>query len=341
MNGLAYQPYSPNFRVYQIYTFMTRSKNMVFRLLLLCLTLGAFFFFPRMQTRAQQTGNSLLWQVSGKGMKKPSYLYGTMHSRKRAVFDFGPEVLASLRRCDAFAAELSMDMGTLMQAREMLFLPEEKTLKDYLSPAQYDSVATITKELTGYDLKLLDRMQPFVLSALMQSTGMMQGEMPYFLDQYFFEFAERAGKKAIGLETVEEQGKAFGASTPTDQAVQLMKFVREYKPGEVDSTSEKMFNHYVQQDMEGIQKLFEGTEEESGMNKEQIEALLTKRNQVMANRVDSLMALHSIFVAIGAAHLPGKGGVVALLRTKGYTVVPVPFKFDGRGYQELKPKKKK
>jgi uncharacterized protein YbaP (TraB family) len=40
----------------------------------------------------------------------------------------------------------------------------------------------------------------------------------------------------------------------------------------------------------------------------------------MADRIDGFIKKESTFIAVGALHLPGTDGVVALLRKKGYTV---------------------
>ncbi len=54
-----------------------------------------------------------------------------------------------------------------------------------------------------------------------------------------------------------------------------------------------------------------------------LDLLLYSRNRKWAKTLDGLLPEKSLLIAVGAAHLPGKGGVIDLLRKEGYTVEPV------------------
>ncbi len=54
-----------------------------------------------------------------------------------------------------------------------------------------------------------------------------------------------------------------------------------------------------------------------------MEKFLYRRNEIQAHSIDSIVRHHSLFVGVGAAHLPGKRGVIEWLRKKGYTLRPV------------------
>src|SRR5450432_1175698 len=54
-----------------------------------------------------------------------------------------------------------------------------------------------------------------------------------------------------------------------------------------------------------------------------MEKFLYRRNEIQAHSIDSIIKHHSLFVGVGAAHLPGKRGVIEWLRKKGYTLRPV------------------
>ncbi|MBX3102726.1 MAG: TraB/GumN family protein [Bacteroidetes bacterium] len=295
--------------------------------------------FAQKKVKSPDEAHTLLWRIEGNGLKKPSYLYGTMHSKQKAVFDFGPEVLKALDACDVVAGELKMDMGTLTSARDMLFLPDGKTLRDYLTAGEYDSVGTVVQAVFKQELSVYERFMPFYLATLMQGRHLMEGEMPYFLDQYLQEYATSKGKTSVGLETVAEQGKAFNAAGPEEQVKQLMDFVRKYDPAKPQQEDwKKMMDHYVKMDLKALGAMLEVSAQEKeagGLDARQLEALVTRRNQVMAHRIDSLARLQPTFVAVGAAHLPGKTGIIERLRAQGFQVTPVAFQFDGKGYVDL------
>jgi hypothetical protein len=54
-----------------------------------------------------------------------------------------------------------------------------------------------------------------------------------------------------------------------------------------------------------------------------MDLLLYARNRKWAKKLDGLLGQKSLLIAVGAAHLPGKGGVIDLLRKEGYTLTPV------------------
>ncbi|MFM7106647.1 MAG: TraB/GumN family protein, partial [Flavobacteriales bacterium] len=55
--------------------------------------------------------------------------------------------------------------------------------------------------------------------------------------------------------------------------------------------------------------------------------LLPLRNIRFINRLDDLLKMSPVFCAVGALHLPGENGMIALLKARGYDVAPVHFKF--------------
>jgi hypothetical protein len=54
-----------------------------------------------------------------------------------------------------------------------------------------------------------------------------------------------------------------------------------------------------------------------------MDLLLYNRNRKWAKALDSLLPAKSLLIAVGAGHLPGKKGVIALLKKEGFTVEPV------------------
>ena len=65
------------------------------------------FFFSPVHLSAQDTSSkTLLWRISGNGLQKPSYLYGTMHLKDRRLFFFGDSVYKSIEASDGFAMEI-------------------------------------------------------------------------------------------------------------------------------------------------------------------------------------------------------------------------------------------
>jgi len=265
-------------------------------------------------------GNSLLWRISGNNLPQDSYIYGTMHSSDPRVFHFADSVLPAFEMCDAFAMEVVIDESVQSTLLQGIFMNGETTLKSLLTDNQYDSVQWFAMKNAGLSISYFERMKPLYVAMMLE---MMSGEDSIianadpFLDQYFENSAKDQQKKIIGLETAQEQMSIFDVMTYKDQAQLLMKSVREYS---TDTTEfEEMINDYLGNDLNQMMKF----ENDLSIPDSLYDALITQRNIKMAHRIDSLVHLHSTFVAVGAGHLGGDGGLVSLLRAKGYTVIPV------------------
>src|SRR5688500_6705529 len=136
---------------------------------------------------------------------------------------------------------------------------------------------------------------------------MANGEMPTFVDAYLYNIARRQGKWLGGIEDMSDQaGLCDDAFYPTDLDYLFM----QDNPSVMnagESMREKMISMYDEQDLDAINEL---------MNTAGVadrDRILIRRNVKMARRIDSLVNLRTMFVAIGAAHLPGDSGVIYLL----------------------------
>ncbi len=279
-------------------------------------------------------GQSLLWKIEGPGLSEPSYLYGTMHSRAKKVFEFSDVVWQKFSQTRAFAAELKLDSAGVKTAAAMLRAPADSTLDKLLAPKDYSLVAKAVKKELGVELSAYNGFKPLYVQTLLQQTSLMQGEMPKFLDQYLHDKAVADGKIILGVETPEEQGRAFGALGMKKQAEMLVETVKKLdaKRKENAENHQKLLDVYLSGNLDEMTALIESDD----MPQEMKKILIDERNRTMAERIAGMARQQSTFVGVGAAHLPGKTGVVQLLKEKGFTLTPVPFAFDGTGYERIR-----
>jgi hypothetical protein len=130
---------------------------------------------------------------------------------------------------------------------------------------------------------------------------------------------EKANPKPInGLETAAFQAGLFDSIPYAKQAKELVDYIdsADYNKQE----TRRLADLYTKQDLDGIQALSD--KDDPGMD-EYMDLLLYGRNRKWAGELDSLLPAKSLLIAVGAAHLPGKQGVIELLRKEGYTVDPV------------------
>lgn len=277
--------------------------------------------------------SSLLWEVSGNDLEKPSYLYGTMHVADERVFRFGDSVMVKFNQCRVYAGELDMDKIGPFEALKLVMMPKDTSLNMLLSEEDYQFVKKRATEEMGSMAVVIDRIKPLFSSALIsekgaQKTGGTNNDSLELLDQYLQKLAKKRKMKVIGIETVQEQISAIDKMPLKDQAEILLSSLKE-EP-KADQFLEEMYELYQNQDLEGIHKLVVSSEMPDMFS----ESILTNRNYVMAGRISGLITKAPTFIGIGTAHLPGEEGVIELLRKKGYHVRPVISKYSGKEEKE-------
>ncbi|MDR0725955.1 MAG: TraB/GumN family protein [Prevotellaceae bacterium] len=271
---------------------------------------------------------SLLWEITGKSLEKPSYLFGTIHIYDSAIFKIPAEVYTAIELCDNFALEI--DMNSIDQAKvfqRIMIADPDSALNKLLEPDIYNEIREI----------------PFI-KMMGDAVNMMK---PLYIQQYILiqnpmtlqsvelnlnSFANKKSKNITGIETIDEQFDAIDAISLLEQA-QGIKDIYDYCKREQLGFAEagkKVFNliqvTYKEQDFERLVNLedeFKMTSSSSAFDS----TFIGKRNINMADRIDDFLKEDkTLFVAVGAMHLPdykNLQGVVALLKEKGYNLRPI------------------
>ncbi len=261
------------------------------------------------------TPNSLLWQISGNGMKHNAYLFGTMHVKDKKVFDFSKNMSTAFDTCKAFAMEIALEPDIYKDIFQMMVADKDYRIEDYLTPEELQKVDNFLKKEFGFKLELFKQIKPVFLYIIMSGTG-MSVDNEHFLDEHLFLIAKQNEKTIIGIESLEEQINALNGLSIREQLDLVLDAVDGF--GENKKLEQKLLNYYQKQQLSEIAQLIE-----ESSNEKVTELLLTRRNYVMADRIAVFLPKESVFIAIGAGHLPGKEGVIELLRKKGFTVEPV------------------
>ena len=264
---------------------------------------------------------SLLWKVSGKNMRSPSYLYGTIHIQDQRVFSFDSTVLKALGSCDAFAMEVLMDNIDMKQVRSMMYMPKGKTLSGMLSPSDFQKLDSLCKAKLGAGVVFLNSMKPFYLASAIQQVEFAR-DMNEALDLFLLKNARAQNKACYGLEKYEDQIKAIDAMKLDEQLEMLLEMLHD-TTNMVSQQSDSLLNAYLAFDFDVMLNLASDESLSDNFNN----ALIKKRNVTMAKGFEKLARTQTLFCAIGAAHLAGDKGVVALLKKRGYQVEPVVFQW--------------
>jgi uncharacterized protein YbaP (TraB family) len=261
---------------------------------------------------------SLLWEITGNGLKQPSFLYGTIHLPDKRVFAFDKTFLKVFDTCAAYAMEL--DIADINKDEMLKSLKLEKPLIKLIPIKKFLLLDSLLRLRTGKGIKLEDDNSPFLRSSeLLKAFEHNDMLLPLDLDLYMK--AKGKGKKCMGIEKLQEQLDAIKKMTVEEQTDMLIEGLKEW------DKSKEMFNSmievYLKQDLAKLMEMTKDTTMPSSFET----ALLEDRNIVMAERIDAIVKAQPTFNAIGAAHLYGDKGVIALLRKRGYTVKPVKIAF--------------
>jgi len=265
---------------------------------------------------------SLLWKVSGKKLKSPSYIYGTIHIQDKRVFSFDNVVSDAFESCDAFAMEILMDELDQQEIMSAMLM-KDNSLDKLLSKDEYKILDSIVRAATGSGLILYNKMKPFSLSSQLMQMNISQ-DMELALDLFFLKNARDTGKECFGVEEFEDQINAIDAISYEDQADMLFEGLTDTTGSNEMDKLEEMLVTYMNFDLD---KLFIMTAD-TALPKEFNKAFLIDRNVGMAKNFVKIAKKNTVFCAVGAAHLPGETGVIQLLRKKGYTVEPVIFTWE-------------
>lgn len=285
------------------------------------LLLVAFLGFSIiLSAQTKKATNSLLWEISGNGLKKPSYLFGTHHLIGAKFADTMKVLQEKFRSTDAVVGEIVMDSTTQTKMAPFLVM-KNNTLDSLLTKSEYKEVEDYFKsKQPGFELKQLNNFKPAMVAIMMMlfERPDMLKDIGEGMDDSFQKYAKKNGKSLYGLETAEYQGALLFDSDLQKQKKALLKSIRE-----VDKSKQKMEElktYYINQDIDKLTELFKNQDEES---KEFMTELLKNRNNRWLAQLPALMENQSLFIAVGAGHLVGAEGLIKGLQLKGYILKPV------------------
>lgn len=285
------------------------------------LSLSIFALF--LGAKAQDTNdfNGLLWKISGNGLSHPSYLYGTMHVSNRVAFHLSETFFKALE--DAEVIALEGDPGAWIHeiAASPLIADLNAYSKSTYQPDLYGSF--VPYQPSQSDLgTFLSREDNLLNSFLWRTSGVDKDfEEQTYLDLFIYQAAKKGGKIVVGLEDFDESMRySYLANKYDKDAKGISNRQAQTMLGDYSSWYELQEDAYRKGDLAKIDTL-------SGImnpGKYHRKYMLNTRNEIMVNGIDSLLKHNRIFIGVGAAHLPGKMGVITLLRNLGYTVTAEP-----------------
>ena len=274
------------------------------------------------------TEKALVWQISGNGLKKSSYLYGTIHLIPKNEFVFPPAAREALDNVQRVTFEIDMkemtNFRTQMGLMTKAFMSGGKTLKDLLSADDYAFVKQKMSE-KGLPGGMFERMKPMFLSTLFSTDeggGVTANSNMTSVEMELYTMSRRRKLESAGLETAAYQMAIFDSIPYDAQAKMLVDGLRS-ADGNESSEDElsRMLKLYREQDINAMQTMI--GDADSGIGGYE-DILLKNRNRNWIPVMGRMMREKPCLFAVGAGHLGGESGVVALLRKAGFKVEVAP-----------------
>ncbi len=258
--------------------------------------------------------NSLLWEISGRGLAKPSYLFGTIHLICPTDFSLSDSLKSTLSRTQQVALEMDMDdPGMMAGMMKTMNMTAGNELKKLVTEQEYQRLDRFFKDSVHVGLTMFERAKPFVLMGPLFNTVL--DCQPQSYEMALVELAGKQKSEVIGIETLEEQMAIFDTIPYKDQAKMLLTLIDSLP------SARKEFKSLVAlYKTQNINELYGMTlKSEFGMEGNE-EVMLFARNQKWIPRIRRIASAKPTFFAVGAAHLGGERGVIALLRREGFVV---------------------
>ncbi|MEQ8244305.1 TraB/GumN family protein [Fulvivirga sp.] len=283
------------------------------------LVFAASFLFGMLlfRTTHAQEANALLWKIEGKDLKKASYLYGTIHAICKDDFFLTDAVNAAQSETELTVMELDMDDPQLMMKMQQNSVNAEmKNISSEFTDEQKEIANAFFKANYGADLSQLGVVKPFALMSMVIQKSFPCTEMESY-EMTFVKNAQDREVEVLGLETVEFQTSIFDNEPMAAQIKLLVTSISEFEEAKEDFA--KMVESYKKQDLKALKQLMADSPEYADFE----DILLNDRNADWIPKIGKFAAEKPTFFAVGAMHLAGEKGVIALLKEKGYKVTPV------------------
>jgi uncharacterized protein len=267
--------------------------------------------------------NTLLWRVSGKNLSKPTYIFGTMHMICANDIELSDSLKKAIGNSDNVYLELDMDnVWEIFGAMMHMNMKGDTTLSELLSPEDYKKVKDFFKEHSSVlPFALMEKFKPMLIESLIMEQAAPCDNM-VMMEKLVMDEAGKSNVDVKGLETFDYQLGIFDKIPYKLQAQQLAKMIDDANSGKKDSDVDDikiLTDAYRNQELNKMDELTKEDPAIGGFT----DILLYDRNANWVKKLKEIMPGNSIVVAVGAGHLPGKKGVLNLLREAGYKVEPV------------------
>jgi uncharacterized protein YbaP (TraB family) len=264
--------------------------------------------------------NSLLWEISGKDIKQPSYLFGTFHLMCKEDIRFSENLFRALKYSSSLYLEIDLDdPANTFSALKYMYMKDGVTLSKLLDSLHYKKIKNFFSDSLHMSMTMIEKMKPTFSSSLVYPF-MMTCKSTDGIEMELIKISKAQQKETYGFETIEFQSSIFDNIPYHEQVAELYNMIDSIDVYKLNFI--KMLSLYKSQRLDEIEKSFD---DEQGFE-EHKDVMLTNRNKNWLSQLKIILPKSNIFIAVGAGHLAGDNGLIQLLKNEGYTLKPLYHK---------------
>ncbi|HRG06960.1 MAG TPA: TraB/GumN family protein, partial [Cyclobacteriaceae bacterium] len=204
-----------------------------------------------------QLEKGVVWEITGRGLKEPSYLFGTYHLLTNSYLNEIPQVKQSLAKSKGLVVEAVIDSSKLQSIAMMAIMPDKK-ISGMITPEEAKLISAELEALMGVNLAAVDQLKPssvIVLMTLTYSQKLNAEVLKKYpgqpMDVYLAVTAKKENKTVTALETIEQQlNLLYNHFSLEEQARQLVIFVKQKEISE--QSQAKLLQIYLEHDLEKL-----------------------------------------------------------------------------------------
>ncbi|MGL5226592.1 MAG: TraB/GumN family protein [Bacteroidales bacterium] len=284
--------------------------------------------------------NSLLWKISGNGLQQDSYLFGTMHNVDRTFLDsisgFRKAFIAAKQLAiehDIFTIESNSSSLSEQMLKDYIFMPKDTTYSMLYSSVDFQFIDSTLRQYTPDYAKFKPEFWGNINISIVAYEEV--DNIQSTLDRFILLIGYQNNKVVHFMETVESiiqkkiESDSLGyALSLQDQADNLLNTLKY--PDNMRSFMKQMKQTYLKQELSQLSADslvkhigLENSPELDHFIQQTFSIIIDTRNKEWIKKIISMIHEDSSLIAVGAGHLPGVNGLIALLRHQGYSVEPV------------------
>jgi uncharacterized protein len=262
---------------------------------------------------------NFLWRVAGR--QGAIYLVGSVHLLTKDFYPLNAALETAYKDSDLLVEEVDIgDMsgtGSQFALLQRGMMPSSRSLDQVLSAS---TLALLTRKAAdlGMPIEALRQFKPWMIALTIEASEWQKAgfDPSLGLDKHFYDQAKTDNKTVQGLETVDYQIARFDEMPMELQDHLLAETLKDIDTEQKNMS--KLIDSWRSGDAEAVERIvLKDLQQEPAL----YQRLLVERNRNWLPKLDALMTRGSrAMVVVGAAHLVGPDGLLAMFKAKGYTI---------------------